>query len=378
MSFISQNKQKLIDQPIKIPRHPLLSVSIRFGSGELLAFVFSIIAIFITSYLSDSVFWIIIIGPIAEKGAFYLIHIYFQIEIYKTTPQKARKRKKYYFKRAIKKGNIDLIEDIFGHDPIYLILMSLSVIFINFPEWILGTLSFFLAVFIVAILEVIAVEIKYNLYKKRLIKAGFQIEEYFETRFLISSEKNPIDILNQTANEFNLTKTEKKLIYDDQYFDSQLSEFNNRKSQVRVRKRSNLENDSSIKTYQIVITKAREISKKEKGQHRYFPIKKEKIYYIADNLHKDPTQINNIQIKSHILKAIEDTNSSFPVLFDRMIAQDDELLVSGDKVKGNNPFFVVEVKVFKDLKKLKTAMRYIMINFPVVQITHGKAEIINE
>ena len=73
--------------------------------------------------------------------------------------------------------------------------------------------------------------------------------------------------------------------------------------------------------------------------------------------------------------------SSQPIYFERSFAQQDGLLVSADKVYGDNQnlrsFYVVELKVYTDKKLLMEAMRYTMLQFPVLQTTYGKKEMVD-
>ncbi|HRW22007.1 MAG TPA: hypothetical protein P5509_08540, partial [Bacteroidales bacterium] len=66
------------------------------------------------------------------------------------------------------------------------------------------------------------------------------------------------------------------------------------------------------------------------------------------------------------------------IIFKRQVVNNPEtLLVSVDSVHGKTePFYLVELKVFKDKKTLLSAMKYIMHEFTVVQTTHGKHDLL--
>jgi hypothetical protein len=66
-------------------------------------------------------------------------------------------------------------------------------------------------------------------------------------------------------------------------------------------------------------------------------------------------------------------------LFDRYLVRNEEMLISVDEVFANaepvrRPYWVMEIKVRKNLDLMKKAMRFAMLKLPVVQTTRSKCE----
>ena len=70
-----------------------------------------------------------------------------------------------------------------------------------------------------------------------------------------------------------------------------------------------------------------------------------------------------------------------PLYIERASVNDKELLASADTVFMDEKeikergFYVVELKVWQDKELLRDAMRYLMLNFPVIEVTQGKLDI---
>ncbi len=73
---------------------------------------------------------------------------------------------------------------------------------------------------------------------------------------------------------------------------------------------------------------------------------------------------NSIKSKS-VLKKIN---------FQRISANNKDLLVSVDNIKEDKSYYILEMKVYEDVKLLMKAMRFVMREFPVVQTTHSKSD----
>jgi hypothetical protein len=54
-----------------------------------------------------------------------------------------------------------------------------------------------------------------------------------------------------------------------------------------------------------------------------------------------------------------------------------DMLISVDHVEEDRPFYLVELKTYSNVKLMARAMRFIMQEFPVVQTTYGKSEIVS-
>lgn len=361
----------LAERPIKTPGNSFWNVFKRLGRDEFLALLINVIGTSIIGLFTSVKIILSLTGPIIEKIGFFPANFWESYKIYKTTPKEKRKKYSFYTKKAFKTSATSLTEDILVHDPIYIILMYVGLqIYSETPIWILSATSFILAVILVSVLEVIIIETKYLFFKKRLKNKGFDVETYYESRFLIKSDKNPKELIEKIKEQFNLFD-EGKLIYHDTYFENKFPEFCGRLPKVRLRKRTY--KDDWMKTLQIIYTKPTENQEKPEDQYRFFPIKKEKIYFVLNQ--KMPKKIDEIEdqqvkkCKKKIGKEIGKIN------FERYFVKDNNLLAIVDKIDGKRDFHVLEIKVRKDLDILLKAMRYVMQEFSVLQTTHGKSKV---
>ena len=364
----------LSEKPIKIPGNPFWNVFKRFGRDELIALIINAIGTIIAKALFSSTIVLAVAGPVIEKIGFFPAHFKEAWDVYRTTNKKQRKKLPYYLKKAMKGRTKSLVEDILIHDPIYIVLMYIGLkIYSTTPVWILSIISFIIAVFVVSGVEVGIVELAYLKLKRKLKKQGFQVEKYLESRFLIKSNKSPKQIIDRLSKKFNL-KDHFELYYDDTYLENQFKKYSGRKPKVRLRKRTK-ENKGFMKTLQVVYTRAIESNKKKYEQYRYFPIKKEKIYYVFNQ--KMPIIIEDIKdpkIRS-TLKKSKTKKAEKKIKFKRIYARNKDLLVSVDEIAKKRDFHVMELKTHSNLKLLIKAMRYTMREFPVIQTTHNKYDI---
>ncbi|MBT7902270.1 hypothetical protein HN587_00255 [Candidatus Woesearchaeota archaeon] len=382
------NKQlgkEFVNKPIILPGSPFWNVMKTFGRDEAFAWVFNTIGTIVFEILIRMNFVLVgasqgthvlalsLIGPIVEKFGFFVGHVKEACEIYKTTPVNERKSRLFYFKRAVKGGTKSLIYDLLVHDPIYVILMFVGQKLLpTTPAWLLAMSSFVFAVFLVAGLDVFWEELKYWLFKQKLKKFGFGIESYYESRFLISSKRNPQKLVKKISKEFNLTNS-KTFKYSDQYYADSLSSYSGRSSKIRIRNRTKL-SGTFFRTIQIVYSRASQLESNLPEQFNFFPQYKEKLYYKLKN--KSSLQLHNLENKflQKFMKSVTDERT-VEIDFERTLNYGDELLVCVDKVKNlKKPYFFLELKTYKDKLLLKEAMRYVMLHFPVLQITHGKLE----
>jgi len=365
-------KKQLAEEPITLPKNPFWAVFKRFGIDESIAMIINVVGTFLVSLFASSLILLSLAGPIVEKIGFFPAHFKEAYSVYKTTPKKQRKSIYYYFKKAIKKGSTSLTEDILIHDPIYIVLMFLGLlIYPSTPVWILSALSFVIAVFAVSGLEVGFRELQYLNFKRKMKKAGFELETYIETRFLISASCNQKFLMEKVSKAFSLNPF-KSLNYSDIYFENELPEFSGRIPRARLRKRNRTNKKGWMQTIQLIYTKPRESLDKKYEQYRFFPIKKEKLYFMLDQ--KMPAgidQINNPKIKA-ALKSISKKNKE--VHFERKVATNKDLLVAVDQIKKKKEFYILELKTYHDKKQLMEAMRFIMREFPVIQTTKSKSD----
>lgn len=366
--------KKLSEEPIKVPQNPFWTVFKRFGRDEALAGIINIVSTMIVALFTTVPIFLALAGPVLEKLGFFPANFIEARNIYKTTPKKQRKPLSHYFKHALRNSTKSLTEDILIHDPLYILFMFFGLIlYPAAPAWLLAAISFVVAVIIVAFLEVAYTEIKYLSFKRKLKLAGFEQESYYETRFFISSQEPQKELLEKITKEFNLRDTG-IVRYNDKYFLDNLNEYSGRTPRVRLRLRDNPFGKKFMKTLQIVYTRATEAAVGKFDQYRFFPIRKDKFYYIIEGkMPKKISEVRNAKAKK-ILKYSQKFQAQ-NIRFKRTFAKNDTLLITLDEIIRGRKFYLLEVKVRKDKKTLIAAMRYIMREFPVLQTTKGKFEL---
>lgn len=384
---MSENRQtkSLDDTPIALPKHPFWEVFQRFGKDETIALIINALAVFIITFilnrffhLSQSVKGLIISlsGPVFEKIGFFPAHFWESWKEYKMADKKNNPRFGKYFKKALKTGSKSLLEDVLIHDPLYTVMMYCGIVLYSAtPPWILSITSFVIAVLMVSFLEVTYNEISYYRFKKSLKKIGFEVESYYETRFLISKEKDAAELIRSVIKEFGLEDYFER-DYRDTYFNNNFRSFSGRTPQLYLRWRT--KRSEIIQSVQVVYNKALEIEEKSLSQFRYFALRKDKIY--ADLHQPMPAKLEEIlneRIRGKLIKHSENRDG-IQVNFKRLVSYNrNSLFVSVDIVEKIIPYYVVELKVYHDKELLKKAMRFVMREFPVIQTTYRKFDLID-
>jgi len=366
--------KELADEPIKVPGNPFWNVFKRFGKDEAIAMVINVSGTAILSMFSTSIILLSVIGPVIEKIGFFPAHIKEAWTLYKTTPQKRNKGLAHYLKVAFRGGFKSLVEDLLVHDPTYIVLMFIGLtLYAGAPVWAISAISFVVAVLIVSVLEVSFVELQYKKFKHNMEKIGFKKVSYYESRFFISRSVPREKIIEELAKIFNL-KIYKAINYEDTYIDNKLQTYSGRMPRLRLRIRDNELGSGLRKSAQITYTIVHEEAKRHLDQYRYFPIKKDKIYFsFEEEMPHKIDDIKNDKVRS-VLKGFEYKFPPQNVKFNRKFARNEELLVSADNIIGEQKYHILEVKTYGDVKLLTKAMRYVMREFPVVQTTYGKFE----
>ena len=367
------NDTDISQEPISLPGSPFWNIFKRFGRDELIALFINVLGTAAAAVMFSNVWILVIAGPVVEKLGFFPAHFWEAWKIYSTTSDDERKPLRHYVRRALKGGGVSLAEDILVHDPIYIGLMIFGIGYLQgVPPWILAAVSFVIAVAAVSGLELGVTEFRYWLFKHKLTRMGFGLERYHESRFLINSSVEQQELVDCMAKEFGLSDP-KQLSYADSYFDNQLPHYSGRLPKIRLRVRDRTDG-STMKTAQVVYTRADEVAPEMLDQCRYFLIAKAKLYFVLD---EDASQsiddIQNQSVKAMLKKAVKDDRAQ-PIRFNRMLARSAELLVSADASPDGRSFFVVEIKTHRNIRLLMKAMRFLMKRFPVIQTTRGKME----
>lgn len=362
------------EEPIIIPGSPFWTIFKRFGRDEIIAMIINVIVTAIAAFFFNSTIILSLAGPVFEKIGFFPAHFKEAYDIYKTTPKRIRKPLKHYLSNAFKNSSKSLTEDIFVHDPVYVALMYLALTFYHaVPVWILASLSFIVSVFIVAGLELSITEFMFWNLKRKLKAKGFGYEKYLESHFLISSNESPKRLLTKLAEEFNLSEP-KTLIYEDNYCETSLPHYSGRIPKLRMRSRTHETRKHWKPSVQIVYTRPLETSEKENEQFRFFPIIKEKLFFVLNQKMPDNLdEIENPRMNKY-LKSIAKTIPHKKVRFERIFVRNSKLYASVDIVHDGrrHTAYLLEVKTFERPNIMIKAMRFIMHEFSVIQTTASK------
>jgi len=340
----------------------------------MVALVCNVLATALVAWWTQNIFFIALSGPVFEKVGFFPAHIREACIIYRTTEDSKRKSFWHYQKKALKGGLTSLVEDVLVHDPLYVTMMIAGLmVYPGSPEWLLSLSSFILAILLVPFAEIAVHEGAFWKFKRNLQKIGFGSEKYYETRFCIDNGVDPDKFMENMVMEFDLEYDPRPRLYEDLYLDNNVPEFSGRHVSLRLRKRTGI-TEGFMQTAQIVFTKAQEKIPEIRCQHRYFPILKEKMYFIFNG--EMPSSIQDIKEKEVrlVLDRAQKGEGMSKVSFHRTFSRNDNLLVSIDKWEKESSFFIVEVKARKSPLLLMTVMRHIMHGYPVVQTTIRKSD----
>lgn len=380
------------ESPILLPQHPYVVALKDFGLDELIAGGVDALSTTMFSFFLDEQYKKAVlpfVGPVLEKVGFFPAHFWQARKLYRTLPEEKREKFSFYYRKALKDGAGNLTKDVLVHDPIYISMMLGGLEWFPFiPPGVLSGLSYVTGIALVAGIDVARQELGFNRTKKELKKAGFENEKYLESRFYVRADKDPNEIVDLFVKKFGLSSPQ-TLKYSDTYYPSDLPSFSGRTGKLRIRSRQRRpeetkqlgynEDSQSVNSIQIVYTRARE-EKKGVDQCRYFPVSKDKFYFVLPN--DIPTSIETVQdeqIRRLLSGYVSNKKQTKSIEFERTIANNGELAVCTDKIQVDRPFYVVELKVYKDTTLLQQAMRYMMVECPLaaVQTTHSKSRLLN-
>ncbi|HLC72812.1 MAG TPA: hypothetical protein VJH37_04480 [Candidatus Nanoarchaeia archaeon] len=372
----SIDKKNIADEPIVLPGSPFWNVFRRFGRDQTIATVIDIVGTGIVSLFITNILFLSLTGPIIEKIGFFIGNIKDAIAIYKTTTKEKRKSFSSYLFHGIKKGSVSLIEDLVVHDPIYILIMYFGLsTYTSTPIWLLAGAAFIFSIFVVAFIENIIDEYRFSRLKKSLINSGFKSESFLESRFLIQKNNNINEMIKKLKKHFNL-KLVNRQIYEDDYLDHNFTHYSGRKPKVRIRsiKDTKLKN---IGRLELSYSRHYELDKKDIHQWRFFPAKKEKFSYNLDKKYNlselKKKELRWFTKKLAIQKGSQKIN--FKIILYYKNKNSNELIISIDEVKGLENLYILEVKVVNDIILLRKVMRFVMLEFPVIQTTREKSEL---
>ncbi len=387
---------------IILPSNPFWDVFKRFGRDEMIALVINFsatlaLSLYFASAMGETTaanllvagieinLLFALVGPIVEKIGFFPAHFKEAFDIYRITPIENRYPLSYYTKKALRGGTKSLIQDILIHDPIYIGIMYVGLLkFPGTPAWILAVFSFVVAVFIVAGLEVGFVEFLYRRCKMKLQKMGFGITSYLESRFHFESYETARDVFDILVEKYDLGTIdtsniahpgESSLIaYHDRYVGNSIPIYNARKVRVRFRQRKFRDDRGLSQSAQIAFTRVNEMARKEISQFRYYPVRKDKLYFQFPNkMCWKVNDIVNTNVRSFLQK-FHNEDEAYEIEFVRCVANNpDTILVSIDRMEDVT---VVEIKAYSDKKRLLKEAMQIAMHAGGTQTTHGKRRIV--
>ncbi|MBI5148948.1 hypothetical protein HZA33_04685 [Candidatus Pacearchaeota archaeon] len=380
-------EKRLAENPIALPKNPFMEVFERFGSCEVIAMFAGAAGTAIAGNFVGGLgkeakdLTLAIAGRVSEKPSFFIPPFVSEINKYRTTPYTKRDNLNVYLNRAAKIGGRNFLEDLAVQDVITTGTMFAALnLYPQTPPWMLSILSTIFATITVTGLEVAVTELRYAGYKHKLKRAGFNSESYLESRFFISAEKHPEEVLNELDKEFDLGDI-KEWYHHDRYFtEVKIPYFSGRQPEVRLRTKVRTDGSESKRTAEITFKRAHEVSCKQPEQHRYFPIIKDKLAYVLDYNCENVSEIIEPKVRKILKKALR-SETYQDVSFNRAEAHNLEtLLVSLDQVHNEKeiPFYLVELKTHSHAAGLlEDAMRYMMRNFPVLETTYEKLELVD-
>lgn len=370
----------ILEEPIVFSGNPFIESLRSLGTDQAISGVINIGATALAGQFGMGTILKSAAGPITEKIGFFPAHVYKALKVYKTTPEESREPLRHYIAQALKKGLNNGIIDFLVQDPLYASMMYVALT--AWPEespLLLSALFSVSSTIAASCVNVAIAEARYKLLQHSFKKLGFRKESYFESRFYIRHEAKPEMILDSLKARFQLDSMESRQYYDYYSAKTSLPEYSGRKSKIRLRKRQN--GDGWLQSAQIVYTRPNRMAQKKPEQFSYFPIKKDKFYFPLNQ--EMPESIDSIadeDVRNELAKITRGKGQG-TLYFERASAQREELLASVDTVYRNEDgikdrgFYVVELKSWKNKELLSKAMRYIMLNFPVIQVTKGKLEL---
>jgi hypothetical protein len=381
--------KKIVEQPILLPENPFITSLKDFGLDELLCAGVDLIATGLTGLAIQGPARLAVlplIGPVLEKGIFFARHARNANRTYKTTPEQVRQTKSFYFKQGIKHGSVNLFKDLTIHDPIYSLGVFAGLQYLpDVPPLVLSLTSYVIGILTVAGIDVVNGERKFKKLKKSLAQQGFSYEKYWESRFLIRADKDPEEVMEKLSEEFGLTLRGSSK-FQDIYLQNTLPDFNGRTGKLRLRSRGRREHEKenakwgpdaeAIHTLQVVYSRARENGNKHE-QFNYFPVEKTKMCCFLPSRTKTLEEIPEQVTRDFARKLSAPEPHYGEVVFERNLTNSEELAVCTDKVRAEKPCYLLELKVFDNLNLLQQAMRYVMLECPIValQTTRGKGDI---
>lgn len=398
VAHLSPLEQQLAQQPIVLPQSPFWEVFQRFGRDEVIAMMINVagtgglelllgkgILEKLTGPLSHGARegLLAVVGPVIEKSGFFPTHFRAAWEQYRTTPQEKRRPFRKYFTGAVRGGTKSLVEDLLIHDPLYVGLVYAGMqVHPETPVWLLSLVSFAASVVAVAGIEVGVNELRYSGYQRKLRNVGFRKEAYLQSRFLVHEGKAQDDALDAVREQFDLPPIISGE-YHDRYFPNQLRKYSGRTPRVRLRRRTG-EQGGWRQSAQIAYSRAVEQVDRKWGQRtpdqfRYFLKSVDKLYFpLGDEEISSIAEIPDAGARE-VLQHGVDSRTPHDLHFTRKASYHPEkLLVAADVLHNGRtrPFYVLELKAYRSSAPLlKQAMQFVMREFPVMQITHGKEDL---
>ncbi len=377
-------EQIVLDDPIRLPPNPFTEALVTFGRDEILSGVGNVGGAALCSLWlrgnNDAL--LAASGLTIEKVGLFGWYFYDAWKHFWRGEKKNWREGWQYLKAAVREGMPSLIKDITIHDPMDYACMYFGLqAFPDTPTAMISLTSFTASVIAASLADVGVNELRYRRYKDRFQKAGFGKEEYVESRFLIDASRDPHAVQDAIRKQFHLDDTG-VWEYHDTYVENTIPRFNARTPQIRLRHRHSLEGGDEIRTAQVVFTKAREtIPRKyryfrENDQFRYFVCMKDKLYLLLDDpMPKSVGDIPAPDARKVLQSYCGNSSPSRQVQFSRRYTRNDDLLVTVDNVFGDRSFYVLEMKVRKNVPLLRDAMRYVMRNFAPLETTRNKLEL---
>ncbi len=389
----SELERLIGDKPIQVPGNPFRGIAVTFGAAEMASLVVGVAGTAGLDYALNNnllpfatspevqTLMLALVSPVIEKVGLVGFPLVKCVKEYLEGGNCMDRPELWkYLSGGLKQGLANIGRDISAHDPLYSIMMGAGLLAMpQIPSGVWSFVSFVTALGLVVVGEVGLKEAAYALDQYKLKKAGFKPEKYLETRFYVGTDE-PLSLLEKMSTRFGLESDIMTGEYRDRYFSTRgLHGYNGRTPALRLRQRaSETPTEGLKKSMQIIHTRASEIARKAPEQYRYFPVEKDKFWA---PLGQSEMPWTTEKIENPTLRRIHrqaTTGECSDVRFSRSAVQNPKtILVSVDNVNSHNGnLYVVEIKSWKDTESIRVlvdAMRYVMMEYPVWQTTHGKA-----
>ena len=348
---------------IAITPNPVLKNAEQLGLDELVSYFFSTGGTLVASGFTSNPMILAGIGPLSEKPAFFLRHLYEAKKSFNAAKAKGEEATfRDHLVPEMKSAAKSLWMDVAFHDSSYFAFASVLMSTSTAPPALLATVAFMAAVPAAAVLETCAEGLLHRGLKGFTARSGVEWETYLESRFLYDGDAEALQ--SDLAKRYGL-QSELKGEYHDYYLKNRLLSLAERNVLARKRK---ISGDVPRDSVEMVFTTTQKISPDD-SEHNYFVTRKEKGKFVIEDSPAWHVSLPYL-LRRSITREVEK-----PIDFSRRTFHDSELSVCVDTLPESPR--VIEVKVFDDRDKLVDALLYLKGRYDVLGTTLPKSELVS-